>query len=727
MKERTFAPIPKTHITHISFYFTFKDSFYDFTKSTNLEVDASAKLSYSFGYSWFNGEISAQRASETTTTSKTHYVASSMRIERYYASIREEMSSLTDDATTLLNREDYVGFFKACGPSYIRGIRRAQEVNAFFLFTSSSSIRSTEYADSVQVSHWWWTRRNGSRSSSRSSTTKSESQSLRIIIKGFGLGLSQDGSETLIAQNLEEYNGVMKFAFRTMTKIPESHHIGMVYGMEVVPWVENIVFQVAANLQDESIEIPVARSLIPRAFRISDPKDFNFINDSDETRAQFRCKAPQFEIDKYGYCCESGSLYDTKSQEYAEENPRERVCRPLRSLEPSFIKDNLAANGEFVARLDRSVRYKLNQLSTLERCISAARAIPERYDYYILKSQDQVKFDGTIDINFSVFELKMALDPFNDYGMLKHMAKELDEFLDMYIAPCYAAIFGSNVGTSPDTDASFFMAYPWHNHDECTKLSCLGTSMRWDRSNPEGGCVSSLIAGVDSPNFSGGEDNCNKDANQNTLHCKHKSSELEETHAKTTGCWNKIVPRGRVDYFMDHFCMPSLSGAILNQGAINALRASYVRFCGGTGERKSMNVALSRPTEQTDEAAGGVHGRAVDGNTDGNYWRRSVTHTSSTTDPYWQVDLEGSFEIVEVVVYNREDCCENRLDNFVLTITDGTNITPTFTYTHRGRAQHETRIKVPTNTNGSKVKIQLFGTNRVLSLAEVEVYNIYYS
>ena len=711
-------------MTYLPFHCPLKDSFHDFSQTTNLEVDASSKMSYSFGYSWFKGEISQERTSQTTSTSKTRYITSSMRIERYYSSIKEEMSTLTDDSQALLDRGDWVGFFKACGPSYIRGIRRAQEVTAFFIFKSSSVETSNTFSQSVQVSSWWWRRRSGSSSYSSSSTTKTETQSLNIVIKGFGLGLSQDGSETLIAQNLEEYNNVMKFAFKTMTVIPDSYQIGMVYGMEVLPWVENIVFQVSANLQDEAIEIPVARSLIPRAFRIADPTKTDFANDA-QTRALFRCKSPSFEIDKYGYCCESGSLYDNTSQEYAEENPSERVCRPLRTLEPSFIKDNMAANGEFVARLDRTVRYKLNQLSTLERCISAARAIPERYDYYILKPQDQVKFDGTIDINFSVFELKMALDPFNDYGILKHMAKELDEFLDMYISPCYAAIFGSNIGTSPDTDASYFMAYPWHNHDECTKLSCLGNSMRWDRSSPEGGCVASLVAGADAPSFGGGEENCNLDADANSLQCKHNNADLADTHTKAVGCWAKAVPKGRVDYFMDHFCMPSITGAVLNQEAINSIRENHAKFCGGTGEEKSMNVALGRPTEQSNEDHGGTPGKAVDGNSDGHYWRRSTTHTTSLTNPYWQVDLEGTFQIKQIVVYNRQDCCQTRLNDFVVTIMNGSS--SSFTYNHRGKAEHKTVIDVNPVVDGDKVKVELRGTNRILSLAEVEVHNIYFT
>ena len=74
-----------------------------------------------------------------------------MRIERYYSSIREELSSLTDDALTLLDRQDYIGFFKGCGPNYIRSIRRAQEITAIFEFEETSSERASEFSYKVQA------------------------------------------------------------------------------------------------------------------------------------------------------------------------------------------------------------------------------------------------------------------------------------------------------------------------------------------------------------------------------------------------------------------------------------------------------------------------------------------------------------------------------------------------------------------------------------------------
>ena len=665
-----------------------------------------------------------------------------MRIERYYASVREDVTPLSNDAGALIDAGDYIGFFKACGPTYVRGIRRAQEVTAFFMFKSSSNERSASYSRSVRL--YRWRRYNYGSSTRSSSTNKSESTSTQIVIKGWGLGLNQEGSETFVASSLEDFSKIMDFAFSTMTRVPDSVHIGQVYGMEVVPWVSNSAFQVRAQLLDNAIEVPVIRSLIPRAYRITDNTDVNFNNTNAESRALFTCKEIAYAIDQYGYCCEEESLYNLPEREYDASNPEARMCRPLRVLDPSLVKENLAANGEFIARLDRAVRYRLNQLGTLERCISAVRAIPERYDFYLLKSQDTVKIDTSIELDFSVFELKLAVDPFEDYRLLKHMAKELDEFLDMYIQPCYAELFGTNQGASPETDASFLMSYPWHSHDICTKLSCLGNGMRWDRANPLGGCTPSMMAGASAPAYdTTNEGNCNRDIekskNQSTLACKHDTAGMANTHDTTTAVWNKAIPTGRADYYIDTFCMPQVRSPAEThtQLTIDSLRTIHKRTVENSGlTEMSINVAENKPAKHSSTYPhGGVNpvaGLAVDGNNDGKFFTgKSASHTRRENNPWWEVDLERSYEIMSVVVWNRQDGGEfgyiaQRLSGFrVILFNEGVE---TFRSPDQNQViNRETRIAVPNGTMADKVRIVLPRPNTWLQLAEVEVMNRFYA
>jgi len=130
------------------------------------------------------------------------------------------------------------------------------------------------------------------------------------------------------------------------------------------------------------------------------------------------------------------------------------------------------------------------------------------------------------------------------------------------------------------------------------------------------------------------------------------------------------------------------------------------------------NVALEKSATQSSTVLSGFASKAVDGNTSGAWNDGSMTHTCHLldNDPWWEVDLEETYVISSIVVYNRIDCCGERLSDFSVTI----NSVPEWTYTHTGIPDYQTHIAVP-NKVGSKVKVSIPGTEN-LSLAEVEVY-----
>ncbi len=127
------------------------------------------------------------------------------------------------------------------------------------------------------------------------------------------------------------------------------------------------------------------------------------------------------------------------------------------------------------------------------------------------------------------------------------------------------------------------------------------------------------------------------------------------------------------------------------------------------------NVALGKTATQSSQDHAE---RAVDGNTSGYYWDWSTTHTAHEFAPWWQVDLNGAHTVNEVVLYNRTDCCQDRLSNFNVDLLDAfNNIIASQTFA--GTAGTTETI----NVSGSgvyKVRVQLNGTNP-LSLAEVQV------
>lgn len=83
------------------------------------------------------------------------------------------------------------------------------------------------------------------------------------------------------------------------------------------------------------------------------------------------------------------------------------------------------------------------------------------------------------------------------------------------------------------------------------------------------------------------------------------------------------------------------------------------------------NVAKGATATQSSVAFGGDAARAVDGNTDGNFDAASVTHTSESDDPWWEVDLGRPITVDKVVLWNRIGSgLESRLGDFRLVLLD---------------------------------------------------------
>ena len=73
------------------------------------------------------------------------------------------------------------------------------------------------------------------------------------------------------------------------------------------------------------------------------------------------------------------------------------------------------------------------------------------------------------------------------------------------------------------------------------------------------------------------------------------------------------------------------------------------------------------------QAYGGVAKRANDGNTDQNFKSNSVAHTETETDPWWMVDLRETKDISKIRVFNRLDCCGDRLADAIVEVISDDN------------------------------------------------------
>lgn len=142
-----------------------------------------------------------------------------------------------------------------------------------------------------------------------------------------------------------------------------------------------------------------------------------------------------------------------------------------------------------------------------------------------------------------------------------------------------------------------------------------------------------------------------------------------------------------------------------------------------------VNAAIGKPTTQSSTGFGGSSSRAVDNNTDGNWGNNSVTHTNNTSaNNWWEVNLENNEDIQKINLWNRTDCCSDRLENFYVFVSP----TP-FTSEDPSVLSNDPEIwntfisnspspnmSIDINAPGQYLRIQLTD-NDYLSLAEVEV------
>jgi len=77
------------------------------------------------------------------------------------------------------------------------------------------------------------------------------------------------------------------------------------------------------------------------------------------------------------------------------------------------------------------------------------------------------------------------------------------------------------------------------------------------------------------------------------------------------------------------------------------------------------NIAAEGIATQSGTQLGANASRAIDGNTDGNFWgAQSVTLTDWTTHAWWEVDLGAVYNIDQINLWNRTDCCSDKFADF---------------------------------------------------------------
>mmetsp|Transcript_44712 Transcript_44712/g.50484 ORF Transcript_44712/g.50484 Transcript_44712/m.50484 type:complete len:390 (+) Transcript_44712:1-1170(+) len=135
--------------------------------------------------------------------------------------------------------------------------------------------------------------------------------------------------------------------------------------------------------------------------------------------------------------------------------------------------------------------------------------------------------------------------------------------------------------------------------------------------------------------------------------------------------------------------------------------AKWYKIIGGTASQSSTYYGTP------------IASKAIDGNFNTNYSENSVSRTNNELNPWWKVVLDREEIVGRIRVYNRSDCCEERLDNAIIEFFDGNGFIVKTIFMGKAQPVYEKFLEISFTIK--EVKIRLTGKT-VLSLAEVELF-----
>ncbi|CAJ1063011.1 pentraxin fusion protein-like [Xyrichtys novacula] len=140
------------------------------------------------------------------------------------------------------------------------------------------------------------------------------------------------------------------------------------------------------------------------------------------------------------------------------------------------------------------------------------------------------------------------------------------------------------------------------------------------------------------------------------------------------------------------------------------------------------NVALRGKATQSHryEHSFGSAYAAIDGNRDATFSAGSCTHTAQMTNPWWRLDLLDRYIITSIVITNRGDCCEERINGAEVRIGDSLQdngvINPVAAVIEKIAAGSSLTLTPEGTMAGRYVTIVVPGADKYLTLCEVEVF-----
>uniref|UniRef100_A0A7S1BD73 MACPF domain-containing protein n=1 Tax=Corethron hystrix TaxID=216773 RepID=A0A7S1BD73_9STRA len=442
--------------------------------TANKELAFSGKLANSVAFGPINGEMELAQTDETEAELHAHFIIAMMTSDNYFMTVDESIMGFIPPAEVILERGSVMQFYQACGPHFIRSIRRGTEVATLFTYFSLNRESNSDMLGVVQPDV-------GDTGVARGTKSRSDSAGgLVIKIMAFGLGINavQEDGGSLVASSMEDFQKVMDTAFTSM----QDPYSGMVRSIEVMPWTSTSVFQNAIVLDNA-----LSRNTFGCSDSISaccDPARLSAGHHTSHCTAGIDC----------GYDSDGNEVYD---------DAKCVITGSEDVLHKDLRKFNLQQNAEFLATVDRNIQEHMAVVQNHHSCLKKLMALTSEYDDWtvvnkrflfadpmsVVTLRSRLLYgDGIGVIDPIPTDPESVLPPSGKYLFDRRMELMLS-YKTNFVDPCFLELGEVRYNAL----AGYMQLKHWQEIDACSYVQCTWPGTVWNGS----GCQAYDIANLE--------------------------------------------------------------------------------------------------------------------------------------------------------------------------------------------------------------------------------------
>ncbi|XP_070573888.1 uncharacterized protein [Ptychodera flava] len=179
-----------------------------------------------------------------------------------------------------------------------------------------------------------------------------------------------------------------------------------------------------------------------------------------------------------------------------------------------------------------------------------------------------------------------------------------------------------------------------------------------------------------------------------------------------------------------YLCELQVYGQSLNPEEVTEVKANVEQTTLAECEltKTLVNVAPGKKAVQSSTAGSDTADKAIDGNKDSDLQiGKSCIRTKKEFQPWWKVDLGSAYDVYQIIITNRQDCCHFRIKNAQIRVGKSPDFEENAIF---GQVDSDAGAAVETIVitrgcyipmTGRYVSIQLVDVKQVLNICEVEI------